>query len=139
MADSDTRQVRLHWAGEGLRFEGGPDGGFQMGVDSAGETGQSPMQLLLMSVAGCMAIDVVLILQKSRIPLEGLEVNAVGVRANEVPKRYDSVRLEYVVTGPGEDDMTKVDRAIELSRDKYCSVLHTLDPELDFDVSVQRG
>jgi putative redox protein len=110
-----------------------------MGVDSAGETGQSPMQLLLMAVAGCMAIDVVLILQKSRVPLSGLEVNAVGVRADETPKRYVSVRLEYLVTGPGDDDMAKVDRSIELSRDKYCSVLHTLDPELDFDVSVQRG
>ena len=139
MADSDSRQVRLRWAGEGLKFEGGPDGGFQMGVDSAGETGQSPMELLLMAVAGCMAIDVVLILQKSRVPLTGLEVNAVGVRAEEMPKRYVSVRLEYLVTGPGVDDMTKVDRSIELSRDKYCSVLHTLDPELDFDVSVQRG
>jgi len=139
MADSDTRQVRLRWAGEGLRFEGGPDGGFQMGVDSAGETGQSPMQLLLMAVAGCMAIDVVVILQKSRVPLTGLEVNAVGVRADEAPKRYVSVRLEYLVTGPADDDMAKVDRSIELSRDKYCSVLHTLDPELDFDVSVQRG
>lgn len=109
-----------------------------MGVDSAGETGQSPMQLLLMAVAGCMAIDVVLILEKSRVPLDGLEVNAVGVRATETPKRYLSVRLEYVVSGPAEEDMAKVDRSIELSRDKYCSVLHTLDPALDFEVSVQR-
>lgn len=109
-----------------------------MGVDSAGETGQSPMQLLLMAVAGCMAIDVVLILEKGRVPLEGLEVNAIGVRADEVPKRYVSVKLEYVVEGPSDDDMVKVDRSIALSRDKYCSVLHTLDPELDFEVSVQR-
>ncbi len=139
MTDSNLRQVRLAWTGEGLAFRGGPDGGVQIGVDSDGGEGQSPMQLLLMSLAACMAIDVLVILQKSRVPLTGLEVEAVGVRAEEAPKRYLSVELKYLLEGPSEDDTSKLDRAIALSKEKYCSVLHSLDPDIDFDISVSRS
>jgi putative redox protein len=139
MLAPNVRQVRLAWSGEGLAFRGGPEGGVQIGVDSAGVTGQSPMQLLLMSLAGCMGVDVLMILQKSRVHVESLEVQVTGVRAETAPKRYVSLELVYVVTGPGEDDQDKLDRAIALSRDKYCSVLHTLDPGIEVDTRVQRG
>jgi len=139
MSGTDTRQVRLRWTGKGMSFEGGPDGGPQMVVDSAVKDGLSPMQLLLTAVAGCMAIDVLMIAEKSRVPIESLEVEAVGVRADEVPKRFVSMTLVYRLTGPSEEDRPKVDRAIELSRDKYCSVLHTLDPDLDFDLRLELG
>ena len=97
------------------------------------------MQLLLMSLAACMAIDVRMILEKSRVPLESLEVEAVGVRAGEPPRRYVSIDLVYRVSGPSEEDRPQLDRAIELSRDKYCSVLHTLDPEVKLGVRVERA
>ena len=139
MSGTDTRQVRLRWTGTGMSFEGGPDGGPQMVVDSAVKDGLSPMQLLLTAVAGCMAIDVLMIAEKSRVPIDSLEVEAVGVRADEAPKRFVSMTLVYRVTGPSEEDRPKVDRAIELSRDKYCSVLHTLDPDLDFDLRLELG
>jgi putative redox protein len=139
MSADNVRQVRLVWTGEGLSFRGGPDAGVQIGVDSDGAEGQTPMQLLLMALGSCMGVDVLMILQKSRVPLESLEVEVVGVRADAVPKRYRSVTLTYRISGPSEDDQAKLDRAIELSRDKYCSVLHTLDPELDVDISVERG
>lgn len=90
-----------------------------------------------MALAGCMAVDVLMILEKSRVPLEALEVEAVGRRAQTVPKRYVAVTLTYVLEGPSEDDRPKVDRAIDLSREKYCSVLHTLDPELDVDIRLE--
>ena len=137
MPDSDLRQVRLRWTGEGLAFRGGPDGGVESGLDSDGVIGHSPMEALLMALAGCMAVDVLMILQKSRVPVEALEVEAVGRRAQSAPKRYVAVTLTYVLKGPSEDDRPKVDRAIDLSRDTYCSVLHTLDPELDVDIQLE--
>lgn len=90
-----------------------------------------------MALAGCMAVDVLMILEKSRVPIEELEVEAVGRRAPTVPKRYVAVTLSYRLKGPSVEDRPKVDRAIDLSRDKYCSVLHTLDPELEVDIEVQ--
>ncbi len=137
MPDSDLRQVRLRWTGEGLAFRGGPDGGVESGIDSDGAIGHSPMEALLMALAGCMAVDVLMILEKSRVPVEDLEVEAVGRRATTVPKRYEAVTLTYRLKGPAESDGAKVDRAIELSRDTYCSVLHTLDPDLDVDIQVE--
>lgn len=138
MAGSDIRNVRLRWDGEGLVFRGGPEGGVQLTVDGDGAQGQSPMQLLLMSVAGCMAIDVVMILEKSRVPVRSIEMEATGVRAKTPPRRYVSLDLLYRVEGPSEADQAKLDRAIELSRDTYCSVLHTLDSGLDVSIRVER-
>ncbi|MEM7417685.1 MAG: OsmC family protein [Gemmatimonadota bacterium] len=138
MSDVHTREVRLRWTGDGLAFEGGTDDGVQIGVDSSGGIGPSPMELLLLSAAGCMAIDVVMILQKSRVPLDALEVHTVGRRAPDAPKRYLEMRMEFALSGPGDEDQAKLQRAVDLSKDKYCSVLHTLDPELDFTVTVRR-
>lgn len=137
MPDGDLRQVRLRWTGEGLAFRGGPDGGVQAGMDSDGAIGHSPMEALLMALAGCMAVDVLMILEKSRVPVEDLEVEAVGVRAPSVPKRYVSIQLIYRLEGPTEEHRSKLERAIELSRDKYCSVLHTLDPALPVEIRVE--
>lgn len=139
MSASNLRQFRLRWTGEGLAFTGGPDGRDEIGIDSAGEIGPSPMELLLGSVAGCMAIDILMILEKSRVSVDSLEFNAVGTRAETVPKRYERIELECHVVGPSEEDEAKIQRAVDLSRDKYCSVLHTLDPELDFVTTVRRG
>ena len=88
-------------------------------VDSKGVAGPSPMQSLLASLAGCMAIDVVMILQKGRHPLRGLEANLVGQRADEEPRRYTAITLHFVVTG--DVPTQAIERAIELSHDKYCS------------------
>ncbi len=139
MAPANVRQVRLRWAGEGLVFHGGPDGGPSVTIDSDAEEGPSPMHLLLLAVAGCMAVDVRMILEKSRVPLESLEVEAVGERAESVPRRFLSIRLTYKLRGPEEEHEQRLQRAVELSRDKYCSVLHSLDPGIDFDVQVVRA
>jgi putative redox protein len=137
MTASNIRQIRLRWTGEGKRFRGGPDNGVEIVVDGDSTEGQGPMQLLLSALAGCMAIDVCMILEKSRVPLDSLEVEAIGVRAAEAPRRYESIELVYRLGGPAEGDRPRVDRAIELSRDKYCSVLHTLDPALEIDIRVE--
>jgi putative redox protein len=124
--------------GDGKAFEGGPDGGVSVVVDGDATRGQAPMQLLLSSLAGCMAIDVQEILEKSRVPLESLEVDVVGVRAHEAPRRYVSVEMVFYLRGPGPEHGTRVQRAVDLSKDKYCSLLHTLDPGLPIDIRVER-
>ncbi len=97
------------------------------------------MELLLLSVAGCMAIDILMILEKSRVPVDSLWFDAEGRRAASAPKRYTAITLVCHVEGPSDDDEARVQRAVELSRDKYCSVLHSLDPQIDFDIRVERG
>lgn len=133
MADS---VVRLDWTGEGLRFEGGAPGGPQVQVDSDGKAGPSPMQSLLLSLAGCMGVDVVMILEKSRVPVESLAVEVEGDRRAEPPRRFTAIRMTYHITGPGPDDRNKVQRAVDLSRDRYCSVLHSLRTDLDIQVRI---
>jgi len=84
-----------------------------------GEGGISPMKLLLLSVAGCTAYDVVMILKKMREPIEGLEVEISGERREEHPRIYHKVHLHYRIYGNVSEE--KARRAIELSQDKYCS------------------
>ena len=97
------------------------------------------MHFLLVALAGCMAVDVRMILEKSRVPLESLEVEAVGMRADAAPRRFVEIRLNYRLSGPEKEHETRLQRAIDLSRDKYCSVLHTLDPEIDLTITVERA
>ena len=136
MAEDNVRQVRLRWTGEGLAFTGGPDGGPSITVDSDVATGPSPTHFLLLALAGCMAVDVKMILEKSRVPIESLEVEATGVRADTPPRRFLSIQLIYHLEGPGEEHEGRVQRALELSRDKYCSVLHSLDPGIEVELRV---
>lgn len=134
---TSSRKVRLDWSGEGLVFRGGAEGGPQVTVDSGATAGPSPTEMLLLSLAGCMAVDVVMILEKSRVPLETLSVEASGRRAESPPRRFESIELVYRLRGPEPRHERQVQRAVDLSREKYCSVLHTLDPSIDLDVRVE--
>lgn len=135
---SQVRQVRLRWAGEGLVFRGGPDGGPVATLDSDAKQGLSSTHYLLFALAGCMAVDVKMILEKSRVPLESLEVNAEGERAETPPRKFVRIRLTYEVKGPTEEHEKKLQHAIDLSREKYCSVMHSLDPNIEIDIRVRR-
>jgi putative redox protein len=128
----------VRWTGEGLAFTAGPDGGPSIIMDSDVEKGPSPTHLLLIALAGCMAVDVKMILEKSRVPLESISVEAVGVRAEEAPRRFTSITLTYELSGPEEEHEARLQRALDLSRDKYCSVLHSLDPGIEIDLRVVR-
>lgn len=136
---NDLRKVSLRWTGEGLAFEGGGATHPAISIDGASRAGPSPMEVLLLSLAGCMAIDVRMILEKSRVPIEGLEVETEGIRASTDPRRYTLVRMVFRVTGPGEEHEPRIARAVQLSRDKYCSVLHSLDPDLPIETAIERG
>jgi putative redox protein len=130
--------VEVHWEGE-LRFEAMGRGGVPVVTDGDGAAGPSPMELLLIGLAGCMGVDVVDILKKMRVPIEGLVVRAEGDRRAEPPRRFQSVRLTYQVQGVPDGDRDKLQRAVDLSRDTYCSVLHTLQPDLDLAIRIEVG
>jgi putative redox protein len=138
MDPANSRQVRLRWAGEGLVFRGGPDGGPVATLDSDAREGLSSTHYLLFALAGCMAVDVKMILEKSRVPLESLEVEAVGERAETPPRKFLRIQLTYEVRGPTDEHEKALQRAIDLSRDKYCSVMHSLDPKIEIDIRVRR-
>jgi len=131
--------VSLSWTGEGLAFKGAVDDGAEMVFDSDGVLGPSPTNSLLGSVAACMGIDVVMILQKSRVPVDALTVQVSGGRAEQPPRKFESMVLTYHIKGPGPEDDEKIQRAVDLSRDKYCSVLHTLHPDLDLEIRIERA
>ena len=134
-----SRQVTLRWTGDGQHFRGGALGGPEISIDGDGAVGPSPMETLALSLAGCMAIDVLMILEKSRVPVEGLEIDLSGERADDPPRRFTSLNLVYRLRGPGPGDHSKVERAVRLSREKYCSVLHTLQPDLELDIEISTG
>lgn len=108
-----------------MSFNGTGGSGFSipLGTSSQGggdEDGLRPMELLLIGLAGCTGMDVVSILQKMRQELTGFEVRVQADRAEEHPKVFTHIVLEYIVEGRGIDPES-VQRAVELSEVKYCS------------------
>ena len=130
--------VEVRWT-EGQRFEARTGSGVDLELDGTGSTGASPMEALLISLASCMGIDVVDILGKMRVPLEGLSVSAEADRRPDSPRRFTAVRLTYHAQGLPESEHDKLQRAVDLSRDTYCSVLHTLNPDLDLSIRIETG
>jgi putative redox protein len=120
--------AELLWSG-GLQF-GATSGAAAIVVDADGTTGPSPMQLAAFGVAGCMAADVVAVLQKGRHPLTALRVSFSGARASEPPKRFLRITLHFHVTGAVPP--AAVERAIALSRQTYCSVWHSMRRDIEF-------
>ena len=121
----------LTWRG-GQRFDG-VSGEVALTLDGARAAGPSPVQAVAFALAGCMAIDVVDMLEKGRLKVKALSCEMSVFRAGETPRRIVGVELHFVVAGDIEPDRVK--RAIELSREKYCSVWHSLNPSIDFKTS----
>ena len=119
-------EAKVTWIGPGLRLVGEASSGPAIVLDhvlpgeEGRETGPRPMELLLIGLAGCTAMDVVSILQKKRQPFTGLEVKVTAERAADHPKVYTQIHLEFIVKGKGVDPRA-VERSIELSQTKYCS------------------
>jgi putative redox protein len=124
----ETREASVTWEG-GLRFRGGESGKPTTLVDGDNAAAPGPMLTLLLAAAGCTGSDVVVILEKMRVELQELRIEISGVRREEEPRRYISLHLDYHLKGGGLDE-SKARRAIELSIQKYCSVLHSLAPDI---------
>jgi putative redox protein len=125
--------VDLTWQGD-LRFAAVSDR-ISITIDSAGVAGPSPMQALGAALAGCMTVDVAYLLTRGRHPLRGLTSRLTAERAQEDPHRF--VRLTLHVTVEGDIARDAIERAIQLSREKYCSVWHSMRQDLDFRVTFE--
>lgn len=113
----DKKSAIARWVTEGQFVgEGGSGATLTMGPG-----GFSPMELVLVGLAGCTGVDVAGILKKKRQAVTGFEVRVSGLRAETHPRVYTRVEIEYVVRGRGVD-ADAVAQAIELSERKYCSV-----------------
>jgi putative redox protein len=104
-------------------------------LDGDSAAGPSPVQTLAFSIAGCMAMDVVDIVRKGRHPVRAMEAHFDGDRAETHPHRFVAIRLKFVLHGavPGE----AVERAIALSREKYCSVSTSLRHDITVATSYE--
>jgi putative redox protein len=124
--------VRLEWTGKRLQFTGGgtEPSTPSITIDGDGAAGPSPMLALLLAAAGCTAADVVVILTKMRVELEHLSVDVSGTRRDEEPRRYTELTFRFRVGG-SEVAREQVERAVALSLDKYCSVVHSLAADID--------
>jgi putative redox protein len=136
----NTRAIRLEWLGDGMRFRGGgtEPATPAVEIDGDGKAGPSPMITLLLAAAGCTGSDVVSILKKMRVELRRCVIDLRGTRREEEPRRYVALHYRYVLSGDGLDRV-KAERAVKLSIEKYCSVLHTLAPDLavSYDIVVE--
>jgi putative redox protein len=124
----ETKRITLDWQ-EGLRFRGGEPNGPSILIDGDNVEGPGPMLTLLLAAAACTGSDVVVVLNKMRVAFSALRIEVSGVRRETEPRRYVSLHLDYRVTGSGVD-AAKVRRAIDLSLEKYCSVIHSLAPDM---------
>jgi putative redox protein len=121
----------LTWQGD-LRFRAEtPRNAITIDADSA--AGPSPVDALALALAGCMAIDVVDIIKKGRHPLASLEARVSGERRDDPPRRFTRFTLIFILGGNVPAHV--VQRAIDLSRDKYCSVWHSLREDIELDTS----
>jgi putative redox protein len=119
-------ELELEWQGETVFT--GRCGTAAMTLDGSAQAGPTPVQALAFGLAGCMAIDVVHILAKGRLSVKSLRVRLHGDRADEDPKRFLKMDLHFSVQGDVPAD--KVERALRLSREKYCSVWHSLRQDI---------
>lgn len=111
----------------------GASGDVRMTLDSAAVAGPSPMQALAFGLAGCMAMDLLHILKKGRHDFKGLRADLTGMRADTEPRRFTRVDLHYTITGAVADEV--VQRGIDLSREKYCSVWQSMRQDIDFSIT----
>lgn len=130
-----TMKAQLNWT-EGFQFIGKPENGPAVIMDTPQSgSGASPMQFLLMGMAGCSAMDVVSILEKKKADVSNLKINIEGDQAETHPRKFTHIRMEFVVYGKGIKEKD-VERSIELSVTKYCSVMASVNAEVSHSFKI---
>jgi putative redox protein len=123
----------LTWQGD-LRFSAASENR-TLALDGHSASAPSPVEALAMALAGCMAVDVADIVVKGRHLLRAMETTIVGQRAEDVPRRFTGFALHFTITG--SVPTAAVERAIQLSHDKYCSVWHSLRQDITFKTTFE--
>ena len=136
-----TMQVELVRVDDAFHFEALGKSGVAQHIDAATDigghnAGARPMEMLLMGLAGCSAIDVILILQKQKQVIEDFRLKVDGLREKDaIPAPFKKIHITYLLKGQLNAD--KVKRAIDLSMDKYCSATAQLRPTADITWSLE--
>jgi putative redox protein len=133
----ETKSATLIWQ-RGLQFTGSATGVPATTIDGDNAAGPGPMLTLLLAAAACTASDVVVILGKMQGDLRELRIDISGTRREEEPRRYVAIHLDYYLSA-GRIDLAKARRAIDLSLEKYCSVLHSLAPDIAVTYALTLG
>lgn len=123
------KRVTLAWQRRALVFRGEGAGRAPITIDGDNAEGPGPMESLLLAMAACTGSDVVSVLGKKRVDLRELRIEITGQRREEHPRRYVAIDLTYHVVAPGATER-QVRHAIDLSLEKYCSVTHSLNPDI---------
>jgi putative redox protein len=98
---------------------------------------QSPMELLLSSLASCASVDAILMMRKKKKMVQGLKVEAEGIRNDGIPAFYKSIHLKFTLTSP-DATVEEFQKVITLAVDKYCSVASSLKSEINYSSMVVR-
>ncbi|MGI9291830.1 MAG: OsmC family protein [Gammaproteobacteria bacterium] len=127
-------KIKLNKIGP-IAFEATTESGHTVIMDGAaegggGNLGSRPMEMILMGLGGCSGIDVALILEKSRQQVSDCVIDIDAQRADAVPAVFTDIHLHYTVSG-AQLDPNKVERAVSLSMEKYCSVTRMLEPSVN--------
>ncbi|RAK18879.1 putative redox protein [Anoxybacillus vitaminiphilus] len=131
-------KTTVTWTGQ-MAFSGITPSGHEIKMDAAEEVGGQnhgarPTELLLHAVAGCTGIDIISILRKMRLNPVAFHMEVEGTRAEDHPRRFTHIHIHYALEGELPED--KVIRAIRLSKEKYCSVAHSLNAEITASYSI---
>lgn len=118
---------------EGLAFEGQMDNGHKISLDGNGN-GLSPMESVLISVGACSSVDVVEIMRKSRQDMQGCYCELEAERAETAPRKFTKIHAHFVVQGNNINEK-QLARAVQLSTEKYCSVMLMLTGNVDITTS----
>lgn len=102
--------------------------------DGGHDAGSRPMELVLIALAGCTAIDVENILKKKHAGMKKLEIQVEGEQADDYPKRFTNIQLTYIIHG--EVKPADAEHAVSLSRDKYCSVAGSLNANVTHEIKI---
>jgi len=124
---------------KGVTFLGKSDSNHWVTMDGpesfgGSDAGTRPKELLLIALGGCTGSDVITILQKKKVQLDNFEMNISAEVADEHPQVYTKINIEFVFTGKDIQEKD-VERAIELSQTKYCSVTHMLNKAMEISHS----
>ena len=121
----------------GARYVGQNGAGDQIIIDGEEVAlGVRPMEALLAALGTCTAFDVVSILAKRQTPVESYRIELEGERAEEPPRRYTRIWVRHLVSGEGITPES-LERAVSLSHEKYCSVVATLNAEIEYEVVLE--
>ncbi|MFO7815674.1 MAG: OsmC family protein [Halanaerobiales bacterium] len=122
-----TIKTKLEWE-ENLKFNAESGAGHNISI-GGDETTTSPLELLLIGLGGCTGIDLVLILEKMKAEIEDFDIDIEAERADKHPKRFEKIHLKYYFKGKNLVEK-KVEKAIDLSENKYCSASASLNAEI---------